>query len=252
MGVALPFPLAADASLACCKVGLDRPLIPAAFAANLFRSARVSRLRADGRGLEDGRSQRTGGAGDHCPNQSSRYLVEAAQRRQIGAWRRQPQVTAIGQSDPLPSTPPGQWSVRRQRFGVNPPGLGRVRDECSFVAWGPPGSNMPPHSGLGCKGQERIFNGATAMKPWKTSSATNETPSARPLVLQLVRTEGRIGAKTLRPCAGSPRTRRVISCASWPRKASWLWSAGDGEPIIAPSDHVENADSVFPNRALGV
>jgi hypothetical protein len=31
--------------LACCKVGLDRLLIPAAFVANLFRSARVSRLR---------------------------------------------------------------------------------------------------------------------------------------------------------------------------------------------------------------
>src|SRR5271157_3768080 len=31
--------------LACCKVGLDRPLIPAAFVANLFRSARVSRPR---------------------------------------------------------------------------------------------------------------------------------------------------------------------------------------------------------------
>jgi len=30
--------------LACCKVGLDRPLIRTAFVANLFRSARVSRL----------------------------------------------------------------------------------------------------------------------------------------------------------------------------------------------------------------
>ncbi len=30
---------------ACCKVGLDRPLIPTAFLANLFRSARVSRPR---------------------------------------------------------------------------------------------------------------------------------------------------------------------------------------------------------------
>ncbi len=33
------------ATLACCKVGLDRPLIPTAFVANLFRSARVSRPR---------------------------------------------------------------------------------------------------------------------------------------------------------------------------------------------------------------
>ena len=29
--------------LACCKVGLDRPLIPGAFVANLFRSPRVAR-----------------------------------------------------------------------------------------------------------------------------------------------------------------------------------------------------------------
>ena len=28
--------------------------------------------------------------------------------------------------------------------------------------------------GLGCKAPERIFNGAAAMKPWKTSFATNE------------------------------------------------------------------------------
>jgi hypothetical protein len=51
------------------------------------------------------------------------------------AWRRQPQATAMGQSDPLPRTPHGQGSVCRQRFGVNPPGLGRVGDECSFLAW---------------------------------------------------------------------------------------------------------------------
>jgi len=31
--------------VACCKVGLDRPLIPTAFVANLNRSARVSRPR---------------------------------------------------------------------------------------------------------------------------------------------------------------------------------------------------------------
>ena len=31
--------------LACCKLGLDRPLIPTAFAADLFRSATVSRPR---------------------------------------------------------------------------------------------------------------------------------------------------------------------------------------------------------------
>jgi hypothetical protein len=44
----------------------------------------------------------------------------------------------------------------------------------------PPGYNLPPHSGLGCKGPERNLSGATAMKPWKTSSATNETRNADP------------------------------------------------------------------------
>src|SRR5271157_6645085 len=55
--------------VACCKVGLDRPLIPTAVVANLFRSARVFRWRAAGRGLGERRSQSTGGSGDHCPNQ---------------------------------------------------------------------------------------------------------------------------------------------------------------------------------------
>jgi hypothetical protein len=41
-------------ALACCKVGLDRPLIPTTFIANLFRSARVSRPRR----LADRRSPR--------------------------------------------------------------------------------------------------------------------------------------------------------------------------------------------------
>jgi len=61
-------------------------------------------------------------------------LSRAAQRRQIGAWSRQPHVTAMGQSDPLPRTPHGQWTVSRQRFGVNPPGLGRVGHKRSFLA----------------------------------------------------------------------------------------------------------------------
>src|SRR5208337_1396402 len=56
-------------ALACCKVGLERPLIPTAVVANLFRSARVFRWDAASRGLGDQRSQRTGGSGAHCPNQ---------------------------------------------------------------------------------------------------------------------------------------------------------------------------------------
>jgi len=52
------------------------------------------------------------------------------------AWRRQPQVAAMGQSDPLPRTPHGQGGVRRQRFGVDPPELGKAGDDRSFLAWG--------------------------------------------------------------------------------------------------------------------
>jgi|SRR5271157_2212205 len=95
---------------------LYRPLIPAAFVANLYRSAvsfgeglrsarvsrprrlavsfgeglptppfgrpEVSRCRTDGRGLGDHQSKSTGGSGDHCPDQPSRSLVQAAERRQ--------------------------------------------------------------------------------------------------------------------------------------------------------------------------
>ena len=61
-----------------------------------------------------------------------------------------------GTIDSLPRTPHGQWSVRRQRFGVNPAGLEKSRGRMLLSGLGPapPGSNMPPHSGLGCKGRE--------------------------------------------------------------------------------------------------
>jgi len=79
-----------------------------------------------------GRSE-PGGASPRSPRwPRSQPLSPAAQRR-IGAWRGQRQVTVMGQSDPLPRTPNGQWSVRRQRFGVDPPGLGRVGGECCFL-----------------------------------------------------------------------------------------------------------------------
>jgi hypothetical protein len=51
------------------------------------------------------------------------------------AWRRQLKVAAMGQSDPLLRIAHGQGSVRRRRLGVDPPGLGRVGDERSFLAW---------------------------------------------------------------------------------------------------------------------
>ena len=48
---------------ACCKVGLDRPLIPAAFVANLFRSARARRPCPNRRGLISPRPEHLGYAG---------------------------------------------------------------------------------------------------------------------------------------------------------------------------------------------
>src|SRR5271166_358975 len=86
MGVALPFPLVADASLACCKVGLDRPLIPAAFAANLFGSATVSRPR---RAADRGSFVRRG-----SPHPSVR-LTEGLRvtHKRLGTGRRRSQRT---------------------------------------------------------------------------------------------------------------------------------------------------------------
>ena len=52
-----------SARLACGKVGLDRPLIPAAFVANLFRSARVCRPCPNRRGLILPRLEHLGDAG---------------------------------------------------------------------------------------------------------------------------------------------------------------------------------------------
>ena len=146
--------------LACCKVGLDRPLIPTAFVANLSRSARVfkplpepaffevpgsSRAAATDRSLEVS-------APGHCEGtirSPASYPTRAIERQSSEVWGR----------------PSG---ARKSRGRMLLSGLGPA----------PPGSNMPPHSGLGCKGPERILNGAAAMKPWKTSSATNETRSA--------------------------------------------------------------------------
>ncbi len=143
-------------------------------AAKFLRSARVSRPRR----LTDRRSP------DDAPT-----VGDGGRRGRAGqetvpepAWRRQPQVASMGQSDPLPRTgvmkrkkpvpegpaqtmaspqavaafrvqasslcetdfstpqprtPHGQQSVRRQRFGVSPPGLGTVGDDCSFLARGP-------------------------------------------------------------------------------------------------------------------
>ena len=129
------------------------------------------------------RSADRGSPGDAPPVGDCGHRGRAGQETvPAPAWRRQPKVAEMGQSDPLARTPHGQGSVRRRRFGVDPPGLGTVGDECSFLAWDlrPPGSNMPPHPGFGCKDPERILEGARAIKPWKTSSAANETRSARP------------------------------------------------------------------------
>ncbi len=79
-------------------------------------------------------SDKASGTGNR--NGHDHSLSRAAQRRWIVAWTRQSQVTATGQSDVLPRTPHRQGNGSRQRFGVVPPGLGRVGDEYSFPAWG--------------------------------------------------------------------------------------------------------------------
>ena len=61
---------------------------------------------------------------------------------------------------------------------------GRMLD--SGLGPAPPCYNMPPHSGLGCKGPEGIFTGAAAMKPWKTSSAMYE-PAMAVFLFALIR-----------------------------------------------------------------
>ena len=87
---------------------------------------------------------------------------------------------AMGQPDPLPRAP---RAMERQSSEVwcQPAGARKRRGRMLLSGLGPapPGSNMPPHSDLGCRGPERIFDGATAMKPWKTSPATYENGNAR-------------------------------------------------------------------------
>ncbi len=118
-------------TLAGCKVGLDRPLIPTAFVANSVRSARASRPRRSADRGSPG-DEPTGGDWETC-GRGGRAGQDTVPEP---AWRRQPQVAAMGQSDALPRTPHRQGSVSRQRFSVKPRGLGRVGDECSFLTWG--------------------------------------------------------------------------------------------------------------------
>ncbi len=61
-----------------------------------------------------------------------------------------------------------------------PAGAQKSRGRMFLSGLGPAPPGLPPHSGLGCKDPERIFNGAAAMKPWKASSATNEPRNAWP------------------------------------------------------------------------
>jgi len=104
--------------------------------------ARQHGTRQPAPGRRDGHDHRRGAWSDKAsrhglPRWLGLQLVsQAAQGRKIVGWMRQPQVVAMGQSDPPPRTPHGEWSVGRQRFGVSPSGLGRTGDECSFLAWG--------------------------------------------------------------------------------------------------------------------
>src|SRR5271157_558853 len=124
---------------------------------------------------EDGRVRRP------CPNQPSRYLVQTAERRRIVAWRREPQSPRWDNQIPClvphmgkgASIVRGLVSTRRgsEESGTNAPFwpgacATRLQHAAPFGSWlQGPGVNLQR---------------ATAMKPWKTSSATNETRSACP------------------------------------------------------------------------
>src|SRR5271157_354612 len=112
-------------ALACCKVGLDRPLIPTAVVAILFRSARVFRWGAAGRGLGDRRSQRTGGSGDHCPNQHVQNSLFTGTGRACGKEKsRKPESRE-------PSTPVAEGATHSLARGKR--GWPFVPDLCAVV-----------------------------------------------------------------------------------------------------------------------
>jgi len=85
------------------------------------------------------------------------------------------------------NTPERRGSLPMSRFPPRGCGLAGRNSVMSRFAFpvsglGParPTYDLPPHSGGGCKGPEWIFKGATAMKPWKTSSATKEPRNVCP------------------------------------------------------------------------
>ncbi len=80
-----------------------------------FRMARQHGTRQPAPGHRDGDDHRRGAIrrlARVTAMAAIQLLSRAAQGRQIVARRRQPQVAAMGQPDPLPRTPHGQWSVR--------------------------------------------------------------------------------------------------------------------------------------------
>ncbi len=94
------------------------------------------------------------------------------------------QAPAAGRRDGTIRSPASYLTRARERPSSEvwrqPAGARKIRGRSLLSGLGPapPGSNMPPHSGLVCKGPERIFTGAAAMKPWETSCATNEPRNA--------------------------------------------------------------------------
>ena len=150
-----------------------RPLIPIAFVANLFRTARVSRPR---------RSVDRGSPGD-APT------VGDCGRRGRAGQETLPEPSRIGGEIPFPPCEGGiQGVLMARQHGTCQPAPDhrdgiirfpasyptRARERPSSEVWcqpagareshgriilsglgpAPPGSNMPPHSGLGCKGPE--------------------------------------------------------------------------------------------------
>jgi hypothetical protein len=99
LGVAGPCSAERDSprmALACCKVGLDRPQIPTALVANWFRSARVRRPYPNHRE-----------SAAKSPSPLAKWGYGGVPMARHMARVSQPQVTAMGQSDPLPRTPHG-------------------------------------------------------------------------------------------------------------------------------------------------
>ena len=176
-------------TLAVCKVGLDRPLIPTAFVANLVRSARVSRPRRSADRGSPGNAPMVGdwetcGRGGRAGQEAlPEPVFEVPGSSRVAAADRSLEAPAAGRRDGTirsrasyptgkgASVVKGSVSTRRgsEESGTNAPFwpgacATRLQHAAPFRSW--------------LQGRGVNLHRATAMKPWKTSSATNETRNA--------------------------------------------------------------------------